>query len=103
MKLTVILKSLLILQITLYVWALQLLYSSSHDGVDSAAGIAALLPFGLFWLVGIVSLILICFYTYRVLSRKLALDFVVPVLATIVIVLILAYQPLVDWALTGPR
>lgn len=83
-------------------WAIQIMYSASHDGVDSFAGLGALLPLGIFCLLGLIDLILIIVYVVKLSSKKLSLDMLVFILAFINIVLVISYNSLADWALSGP-
>lgn len=102
MKLIKTLKILLGIQLLVYVWALQIFYSSSHDGVDSFAGIEAIPLLGFFGLLGIVNLILIIVYFVKLANKKLPLDMTVIIFALINIVLFLTYNLLAAWALSGP-
>lgn len=102
MKLTKTLQILLTGQVIMYCSGMYVLYSSSRDGVDDFAGLGALLPFGIFLSLGVVNLIILIIYGYKIYSKNLKPDIIVSLLTMIVILLVLLYKPLVDWALSGP-
>lgn len=101
MKLTKTLKILLAIQLLMFGWAFQIIYFSFHDGVDSFAGLGALLPLGTFALLGVVNLVLIIIYCIQLFNKKLPLDIPVFVLAFLNILLIVFYDFIVGWAIWG--
>lgn len=102
MKLIIALRILPVIQIALYVVSMLIIYSSSHDGVDSFAGLNALLPLASFVLVGIVTIILWIIYIVKLRHKKSNIDKVALILVIVVICLAALYAPIVRWALDGP-
>jgi hypothetical protein len=102
MKLIKILRVLLTTQIILYFLAIGILYSSSHDGIDSFAGLGALLPLGLFFVLGIFSFILVIIHFLRSERTHRQLDRGVLILSVAVVLLILSYPFILRLVTFGP-
>lgn len=103
MKLIKILKVFLIVQILMYAWGIQIIYSSTHDGVDSLAGLGALLPLGIFVLLSAIDFVLFIIYLVKVYKNKLPKDIILLLLVATNILLALSYNFFLDWALSGPN
>jgi hypothetical protein len=101
MNLTKTLKISLIFQIAMYILALVILYSSSHDGIDSYSGAFALVPLNVFSFLCLVNLILYVIYRVKVSDKKITKDKHITVLVVIVLLAILLYGFLSQWALSG--
>lgn len=89
------------IQILLYAWAMAILYSSSHDGASNFNGLYALIPFGLFGILCITNLVLLCIYIPKMLRQKRSIDPTVIVFTLISILLICLYHVVASWALNG--
>jgi hypothetical protein len=101
MQLTKVLRVSFVVQIVFYAWAMEIIYRSSHDGVDSFAGLRALYPLGLFVILGIANFVMLFMVLAKSHREKVRYDPWVLMLALVVIALILAYDWIVAWALSG--
>lgn len=102
MRIVYSLRTLLTLQVIVFGWAIQILYSSSHDGVSDFSGLAAILPLGIFLLLGIVSLVLLIIYFVKLKKSGLTKDILVIILAIVNTILVLSYNSISSWAQSGP-
>lgn len=102
-KLTKTLNILLTIQILLYTWAMYIVYSTSRDGIDDLAGLGALVPMAVFVVIGVVNIVLLLIYVIKVKDTK-GQKFSVPtlVLTSIIVLLAIFYNVIVELAGSGP-
>ncbi len=93
------LKILLSNQIIFFAWAIQIIYSSSYGGVNDFSGILALLPLGIFCILGIISLVLFILYLINLAKKKSELDYVVLGLIIVNVILVVSYGYIFSWAM----
>ena len=93
MNLIITLKALLITQILMFGWAMQILYSA--DGLD---GLVALVPLGIFVLLGLIDIVLFVIYLVKLSYKKLSLDILVLILVAINILLVIFFKSIFIWA-----
>jgi hypothetical protein len=96
------LRVLLSIQILMFGFAVYIMYASSHDSTDDFGGLAAFLPLGIFGLLGFVSFVLLIVHIVKVANKKVSLDVVSLILVVLNVILVVLYDPLTDWALSGP-
>lgn len=95
MKLANFLKALLITQLASYAWAVQIMYSSSRAGVSGLAGLAVLMPIGIFLILSVVNVPLLIIYLYKRYKQRSKYDYVLIGLAlTLLILTFLWLRPL---------
>jgi uncharacterized membrane protein len=102
MKLAITIRWLSGIQIFLYVMAMQTIYASSQDGIDSMDDLEAIFPLALFALLGVASAVVWIVYIVRSWRRKRPMDITSIILTIVVISLAFFYSPIVQWALDGP-
>lgn len=98
MKLIKALKIILTAQVLMYLWGIQIIYSTAHDSVDNMYGMAALGPLSVFVLLGVVNIILLVIYFVRLGTKKNVLNKTVIILMAINVLFTLFYSQISDWA-----
>lgn len=88
---------LLTLQMLMYTWAMFIVYTTSHDEVYGLDGLIALLPLGVFCLLGIVNAVLALLYIIKIKSQKMTPSVLIFSLACINILLFAEYYRIVDY------
>lgn len=81
----------------MYTWAMFIVYTTSHDEVYGLDGLIALLPLGVFCLLGIVNIVLALLYIIKIKSQKMAPSVLIFSLACINIILFVEYYRIVDY------
>lgn len=102
MKLTRTLNALLLVQIAMFAWTIQILYSASHDGVSDFAGLGALVPIAAMYLLGAINIVLLLVHFYKVTYNKAQINLLAVILVMTNILLILSFDTLEKWASSGP-
>lgn len=102
MKLTRTLQILLGLQLVMYMLAVQIAYSASHDDMHDMSGLGVLFPLAIFLLLGVINSVIFIAYIVRYVIKGFSFDIAVAILVFINIVAVALYNTIFNWAASGP-
>lgn len=93
-KLTNAIKVLSLFQVLLYLWALQIFYTTRDS--EGYEGLAVFVPYALFAFIGVINLMLYVVHIAKVYKKKQKHDKVVTILITTLVLLVLVFTSIAE-------